>query len=337
MAAPNLPPHAQLSGLLSGYWLAQAVSVVAKLGVADAIASGKKNVDEIAKAVGAHPGALHRVLRALASVGVFAEGAPREFALTPVGELLKSGPGSSRPMAIFLGEPYHSKAHADLYESVRTGQPAFERVHGMNAFEFFTKEPAAAKTFDEAMTSNTAGQSAAVVASYDFSGIGTLVDVAGGQGALLAAILDKNPSIKGVLFDMPHVVPAATASFAKRGLAARTQVVPGDFFESVPAGDAYIMKHIIHDWDDERCVKILSSCRRALTGKGKVLVVDCVIPPGNDPHFGKLLDLEMLLMTSGGKERTEAEFRALFEKAGLTLSRVVPTPAGVSIVEGRPA
>jgi hypothetical protein len=332
----SLPPHAVLMGLMGGLWVSQSIAVVAKLGVADAIAKGARTSDEIAAATGSHGPSLFRVLRALSSVGVFVEEAGR-FALTPVGETLRSGPGSLRGMAVFLGEPFHARAVGDLLHCVRTGKPAFEHVHGARFFDYVTTHPDAAEVFDEAMNSNTSAQRDAVVEAYDFSGLGTLVDVAGGHGTLLAAVLQATPGLKGVLFDLPHVAAKARKVFEAAGVASRVEVASGDFFKALPAGDAYMMKHIIHDWDDDRCVQILQNCRKAMRGAGRVLVVDGVIPPGNDPFPGKLLDLEMLLMTDGGRERTRAEFETLFARAGLKLSRVVPTRSEVSIVEGVPA
>lgn len=333
----GLPPHAVLMGLMGGLWVSQSIAVVAKLGVADALAEGARTSDELAAATGSHGPSLFRVLRALASVGVFVEESPGRFALTPVGETLRSGPGSLRGMAVFLGEPFHARAVGDLLHCVRTGKPAFEHVHGARFFDYVTAHPDAAEVFDAAMTSNTSAQRDAVVEAYDFSGIGTIVDVAGGHGTLLAAILQAAPALKGILFDLPHVAAKARAVFEATGVDRRVEVASGDFFKALPAGDAYIMKHIIHDWDDDACVKILQNCREAMRGDGRVLVVDGVIPPGNDPFPGKLLDLEMLIMTNGGRERTRAEFEALFARAGLKLSRVVPTRSEVSIVEGVPA
>lgn len=336
-AAPNLPPHAVLMGLMGGLWVSQSIAVVAKLGVADALARGARTSDELAAATGSHGPSLFRVLRALASVGVFVEESPGRFALTPVGETLRSGPGSLRGMAVFLGEPFHARAVGDLLHCVRTGKPAFEHVHGARFFDYVTAHPDAAEVFDEAMTANTSAQQDAVVGAYDFSGIGTLVDVAGGHGSLLAAVLRATPTLKGVLFDLPHVAAKARRVFEAAEVADRVEVASGDFFKALPAADAYMMKHIIHDWDDDRCVQILQNCRKAMRGAGRVLVVDGVIPAGNDPFPGKLLDLEMLLMTDGGRERTRAEFEALFARAGLKLSRVLPTRSEVSIVEGVPA
>ncbi len=347
MQSETPPPPAQLMGLLAGSWVAQAISVAATLGVADALASGPASVEAIAAATKSHPDALGRLLRSLASVGVFTETAPAIspagrkvacFGLTPVAALLKSGPGSMRAMATFLGAPFHTKLVGDLLECVRTGTPAAARVLGAPFFDFLAKDPAAAKTFDEAMTANSAPEVEGVMAAYDFKPLtGTICDVAGGHGSFLVAILKSAPHLRGAIYDLPHVVAPAKAALAAAGLASRTEVIAGDFFEKVPPAETYVMKHIIHDWDDARCVKILTCCRAAMRGAGRVLVVDAVIPPGDVPHPGKFLDIEMLLATEGGRERTESEHAALFAKAGLTLSRVVPTRGPVSVLEAVPA
>jgi ubiquinone/menaquinone biosynthesis C-methylase UbiE len=205
----------------------------------------------------------------------------------------------------------------------------------MPIFEYFTKMSEAAAVFDAAMTSISTLEAKAVVAAYDFSKIDTLVDVAGGHGLMVATVLKANKRMRGVLFDLPHVTAGATALLQSGGVADRCQVVSGDFFESVPVGgDAYLMKHIIHDWDDERATQILRNCHRAMHPRGKVLIVDAVIPPGNGAHFGKLLDLEMLVLTPRGRERTQAEFRELLKRSGFRLRRVVATETHLSVVEG---
>jgi hypothetical protein len=205
----------------------------------------------------------------------------------------------------------------------------------MNLFDYLAQNPESAKIFDESMTNLSAIESAAIAASYDFSSIQTLVDIAGGEGLLIASILKSNPTLKGVLFDQPYVIERAKRFLEAEGVLERCQLAAGNFFESVPeGGDAYILKHIMHDWDDERAIAILKQCHKVMPDNGKVLVAEQVIPPGNEPFMGKLLDLHMLVMTSGGRERTEAEYRALFEKAGFMLTRIVPTPREMSIVEG---
>jgi hypothetical protein len=261
--------------------------------------------------------------------------ADRQFGLTPMAEFLRSDvQGSLRAVATMAGEPWTWRPWGDLYRSVQTGEPAFDRIFGVPTFTYLAENPGAAAVFDEAMTGWSTENSAAVAAAYDFSGIGTLTDVGGGHGYLLATILKANPPLRGILFERPGVVEGAKARIAVEGLRDRCRVVTGDFFASVPdGGDACILKSVIHDWDDQQATTILQNCRRAVGPGGRVLLAEQVIPPGNDPHLGKLLDLEMLIM-AGGQERTEAEFRDLLAAAGLRLTRVVPTASPMCVIEG---
>jgi hypothetical protein len=294
-----------------------------------------KSCDELATATGTHAPSLYRVLRALASLGVFAETELNHFTLTPLAACLQSDvPDSFRAFVILLGEE-HYRVWGDLLHGVQTGGRPFEHIYGMNLFEYLAQNPESAKIFDESMTNFSVFDSAAIAASYDFSFIQTLVDVAGGQGLLIASILKSNPTLKGVLFDQPYVIERAKRLLEAEGVLERCHLAAGNFFESVPeGGDAYILKHIIHDWDDERAIAILKQCHKVMPDNGKLLVAEQVIPPGNEPFMGKLLDLNMLVMTPGGRERTEAEYRALFEKAGFKLTRIVPTQDEMSIIEG---
>jgi hypothetical protein len=325
--------------LITGRWIAQALYAAATLGVADHLKDGPQPADALARAVGAHPGALHRLLRALASLGVFQQDAQNRFALTPLGETLRSDvPHSLRGFARMTGMPATWQAWGEVLHSVKTGQSAFEHVHGQNGFEYFAGHPDAAAIFDAAMTNFSAMVLPVVLASYDFAPFRLVVDVAGGRGHLLAAILAAHPSAQGILFDLPHVAEGARQLLAGAGLSERSQVVTGDFFQGLPAGgDVYLLKHIIHDWDDERAQRILESCRGAMGPTGRVLVLEMVIPPGDEPFFGKLLDLEMLVITPGGRERLAAEYQALLERAGLRLNRIIPTESPISIIEGVPA
>ena len=335
---PPLAPQQQLLQFASGYFVTQSLHVAARLGIADLLAEGPLPSAELASRTGTDEPSLYRLLRCLAALGVFQETGSRTFALTPLAELLRAGvPGSMRAAVIMIGDPEHYRAWGELEHSVRTGEPAFDHAFGMGVFDYFERHPEAAAIFDQAMTDLTDAE--AIADGYDFSGLGTVVDVAGGHGSLLAAILRANPHLQGVLFDLPHVIERAKKPrFLAGELAGRCRFEAGSFFETVPAGaDAYVMKHIIHDWDDDHCLRILAHCRAALRPEGKLLVVDAVIPPGNEPHPGKMMDLNMLVMTHGGRERTEEEFRSLFERAGFRLARVVPTRATVSFVEGVPA
>jgi hypothetical protein len=309
--------------------------VAAKLGIADLLKDSPKSCDELATATGTNAPSLYRVLRALASLGVFAETQPNHFTLTPLAACLQSDtPNSVRACVILQGEE-HYQAWGEFMHSVQTGGSSFEHIYGMNLFDYYAQNPESAKIFDESMTNLSVSQSATIAASYDFSSIQTLVDVAGGEGLLIASILKSNPTLKGVLFDRPHVIEKAKRFLEAEGLLERCQLAAGNFFESVPeGGDAYILKYIIHDWDDERAIAILKQCHNVMPANGKILVAEQVIPPGNEPFMGKLLDLNMLAVLPGGRERTEAEYRALFEKAGFKLTRIVPTQDEMSIIEG---
>ena len=334
---PNqaMPPQLAVLQMATGYWVSQSIYVAAKLGIADLLKDSPKSCDELATATGTNAPSLYRLLRALASLGVFAETQPNHFTLTPLAACLQSDvPGSVRAFVIMLGEE-HYQAWGELLHGVQTGGSSFEHIYGMNLFDYLAQNPESAKIFDESMTNASVIESATIAASYDFSSIQTLVDIAGGEGLLIASILKSNPTLKGVLFEQPHVIERAKRFLETEGLLERCQQAAGNFFESVAAGgDAYILKHIIHDWDDERAIAILKQCHKVMADNGKVLVAEQVIPPGNQPFMGKLIDLNMLVMTSGGRERTEAEYRALFEKAGFKLTRIVPTQDDVSIIEG---
>lgn len=321
------PPEAVLTQILLGSLASQTLYVAAKLAIADLLVDGPKHVYELATLADADAPALYRVLRALASLGIFEERDNKVFALTPTAELLRSGvPNSLRDVAIFWGEDWHWDVWGKILHSVRTGKSAWSEIHGDEVFEYFARNKEAGQIFDRAMTSFSSVATKAVLEAYDFSDIETLVDIAGGQGRLLNGVLEQYPSMRGVLFDLPHVIKNAQRSD-------RCEYVTGDFFVSVPTGaDAYIMKHIIHDWDDNRALTILKNIRRAMNPGGRVLVVESVIADGNGQDFGKLLDIEMLV-SPGGKERTAAEYEELFRRAGLRLTRIVPTKSPYSVIE----
>ena len=244
-------------------------------------------------------------------------------------------PGSMYPMALWMADPTHLRIYADAIHSVMTGQPAVEKTFGVPVFEYFPRNPELSEIFNDAMTSFSAMVVPAVLESYDFSGIPTLVDVAGGHGGVLTAVLQKHPAMQGVLFDLEHVIAGAGPRIAELGLAGRCRTVAGNFFEAVPeGGDAYVMKHIIHDWDDERALLILRNIRKAMNRGGRVILIESVVLPGNQPDFAKIIDLEMLLLP-GGRERTEAEFRALFAAAGFEMTRILPNRSPLSVIEAR--
>jgi len=321
--------------MVIGKWISQAIGTVVEIGLPDLLAKGARRCSDLAREAGVSEDGLYRLLRALASVGLFVEGADRRFKLTTTGQLLRSDhPQSIAGYARFTAHDSTWRPWGQLSYSVKTGLPAFDRVFGMPVFEYFSRNPEAAAVFDDAMTSISTTEARAAADAYGFDGIETLLDVAGGHGLLLATILRQHKRMRGVLFDLPHVAAGAAATFARTGVTARVRVESGDFFRELPSGaDAIIMKHIIHDWDDDSATRILQTCHRALGSKGKVLIVDAVLPPGNTPHFGKLLDLEMLALTPRGRERTRAEFAKLLRGAGFKLSRVIATAGPLSILE----
>jgi hypothetical protein len=322
--------------LITGRWVSQLIYVAAKLELADHLKHGPRTVEELAAAAEVQAPALYRVLRALASFGVFAETKNKRFKLTPLAVTLqKAVPGSMRAAALMLGEKYLEDSWAHLLHGVKTGENPFLKAHGVPLFEYLEKHPEDLKIFGDSMTSVSSTENPAISAAYKFSGIRTLVDVGGGNGSLLATILKENPKLRGVLFDQASVTARALQDrhVTAKGIAERCILESGNFFEAVPkGGDAYMMKRTLHDWDDDRCARILENCRDAMSEKGKVLVIDAVIAPGNEPDRGKLLDIQMLVI--GGRERTKQEFAALFRNAGLKLTRVVPTKCPLSIVEG---
>ena len=323
--------------LINGYWVAQLVYVAAELDLADRLAKGPQTPEALAKQAGADPVALARALRALASVGVFKADAKGRYTLTPLAQTLRSDhPASLRDFARMMIGDYNWRAWGSVLQSVRDGTPAFDRVHGMPFFEYLQRNPEKERVFSASMASISGAENPTIATSYPFSQLTRLVDVGGAHGHLLASILRRHKKLRGVLYDQTQVVAGAAARgfISAPDVRDRIEVEGGDFFSSVPAGaDGYLMKYILHDWDDERCIRLLRLCRDAMAPDGRVLVVDHVIPPGNAPHRGKLMDMNMFVLLTG-KERTKAEFAALFAKAGLRLRRVVPTGSPIALVEG---
>lgn len=331
-------PAERMFGFIENLWAGRTVYVAAKLGLADHLADGPKTVDELAAATAAHAPSLYRLLRALAGIDVVRQDAHGKFELTPFGEALQSNaPGSLRSTAIVeLGDDHYA-AWENLLHSVRTGETAFDAKFGMPIWKFYEQNPENGSNFDRCMTELTGAIHDAILETYDFAPFQHLTDIGGGHGALVTAILKEYPHLRGTVFDQPYVAEGASQTFADAHLRARTAAVGGDFFESVPAGaDLYTMKFIIHDWDDQRCIRILRNIRDAIVPTGRLLIFDTVIPEGNEPHFGKFFDLNMLVMT-GGRERTEKEFAALLRQGGFHLSRVISTQSVISIVEAVPA
>jgi hypothetical protein len=326
-----------LMQLAAGYIVSTALHLATELRVADHLKDGPRSAAYLAEAVGVLEDPLYRVLRLLSSVGVFEEVSPRVFAANTAASLLATGaPGRVYDMVRWMAGPFHLRVYAEAMHSMRTGQPAAEQAVGMPVFDYFSKNPDLSGTFNDAMTMFSAVVVPAALDAYDFSGIGTLVDVAGGHGEVLTTILRAYPSMQGVLVDLEHVVAGAVPRIRSMGLDQRCKTVVGDFFQGVPeGGDAYIMKHIIHDWDDEQAGVILRNIRKAAAPGARVILLESVIAEGNAPDFGKIIDFEMLLMP-GGRERTAEEFRALFSSAGFEVTRIVPTQSPLSVIEARP-
>ena len=324
-----------MMNLLNGGMVSGALSALASLGIPDLLEAGPKTADELAAKCGAHPVALHRLMRATAALGVLAESPDGKFSQTPLSATLLSKAGI-RDWAILVGTDWYVRGTGDLSWCVRNNQQSIPHLFGKPAFEFMFEDPERGENFNRAMTGLSWMDSPAVAAAYPFEAFGSIVDVAGGHGLLLATILERNPRLKGILYDLASVIEGAKDGPLKPYLD-RCTLTSGDMFASVPAGaDAYIMKHIIHDWPDELCIKILTACRKGVNAGGKLLVVDAVIRPGNDFDPNKFMDLSMLLFP-GGHERTEKQFRDLFAASGWRLNRVIPTPANIHIVEGLPA
>jgi ubiquinone/menaquinone biosynthesis C-methylase UbiE len=327
--------HQQLDQMITGYWISQAIYAAAKFAIADHLKDGPKTVGELADATFTNPDALYRLLRALASIGIFAEGESRHFSLTPLAEPLRSDiPGSKRALALMSGDEQF-RTWAELDYSIRTGKIAFDRVFGKPIFDYLGERPDKARIFDAAMVGIHGRESNAILDAYDLSAFSVVLDIGGGNGSQITEILKKHSKMKGILFDLPHVIERAKEKLHASGLLDRCHLVSGSFFDAVPEGaGAYILRHIIHDWDEDKCLTILRNCHRAMSPESKLLVIESVIPSGNGPFHGKFLDLVMLLIP-GGKERTEDEYRGLFERAGFELTQIVPTGTEISIIEGK--
>lgn len=334
-ATQPIPPDAQLLQLVSGAFISAAVYVAAKLGIADLLANGPQTAAYLAEKTDMDERSLYRVLRSLASVGAFTEVADKTFANTPMTETLRSdAPRSTRDLTIWMGEPEHWNVYGDLLHSVKTGKPCWDNVHGEPVFPYlFNTNKELGDIFNRAMTSYSHQSIGPVLEAYDFSGAGTVADIAGGYGHLLAAVLAANPNTKGVLFDLAAPLAGAPQMLESYGVADRVEMVEGDFFKEIPVkADVYMLKHIIHDWYEDNNQKILRNIRANMPDDGKILIIETVVPEGNEPHFSKIIDLEML-MSPGGVERTPAEFEQLLSDSGFKLTRIIPTKGPMSIVE----
>jgi len=333
-----LPPAQALAQLLAGAWLAQAIAVAAKVGVADMLKDGPRSPADLAAATGSDAMAMHRILRALAGAGIFEEKPDGTFVLTPLaGPLRSDAPDSIRAYATMTGERWMWQSMGAMDYSLRTGASAFAHLFGASTFDYHAQHPETAQLYTEGLRSIGRGQDAAVVAAYDFSTARTLVDVGGGQGGLLAAILRANLQARGILFDLPHVVQQAQRQLEESGLSERCKTAAGSFFEHVPGGgDIYMLRKVLHDWTDEEALAILRQCRKAIPADARLLVLEMMVPAGNEPAYAKLLDL-LMLVHAGGRERTEHEYRDLLAAAGFAVKRIVPTRSALSVVEAVPS
>src|SRR5262245_47862239 len=332
--SPALPPHAQVIQMGTAYWLSRLVYTAAKMGLADHLSDGAKSATDLAATTRTNPRALHRFMRTLASFGILTQDGDNTFALTELGATLRKGaPGSARSTVLTMASPWFWQAFSEFEYSLETGKPALDKAVGMGIFDYLAQHPEEATQFSESMVGIHGDEPPAVAAAYDFSSCGTIVDVGGATGNMLAHILTRYSQPKGILFDRPHVVSEAQALLTAHGVADRVTIKEGNFFDSVPeGGDAYILSHIIHDWTEAQCHTILGNCRAAMKKGAKLLIVEFVLPEGNTPHFGKLVDMVMLAIP-GGEERTANEYGTLLDAAGFTMTRVVPTASDVSVVE----
>jgi SAM-dependent methyltransferase len=318
---------------IMGFRTTQMIHVAAKLGLADCLAAGPRSAWDLAAAVGAEPQALHRLLRALASLGIFAQDDAGAFALTPQAELLRSDAQESlRDIALMYGEDWLWQAYGNMTHSVRTGAPAFTKTHGQPFYGYLHAHPRAAARFHAAMSGFSSHETDAILEAYDFATARSVVDIGGGHGGLLAALLRAHAQLAGTLFDLPSVVAGAEATLSELGVADRVRTVAGDFFDEAPAGaDLYVMKSVLHNWDDPDAQRILATCRAAMAPEARLLVIERVVPEGNAPAEAKLFDINMLVV-AGGRERTEPEYRRLFEAAGLAVGRVGGTRSAMSVI-----
>ncbi|QDU07466.1 methyltransferase [Gimesia aquarii] len=332
MSEASLPQ--QLDRMITGYWTSQSIFAAAKLGIADLLKDGPQKIEQLAEASHTNCDALYRLLRALASIGIFAEEGQRLFSLTPLAEFLRSDiPDSKRALAMMTGdEQFH--AWTEILYTLETGKTSFDKVWGKPIFEYLSEHPDKGHIFDQAMTGIHGRETSTILEAYDFSEFKVLADIGGGNGSNLIGLLQHYPEMKGILFDLPHVIERSQTNLENAGLGNRCESIGGSFFDSIPlTADAYLMRHIIHDWDDEKSLTILRNCHAVMSENSKLLIIESVIPPGNEPFAGKFLDLVMMLIP-GGKERTESEYQTLYNQAGFELTRIVPTKTELSIIEG---
>ncbi len=334
---PETTPVEIMLQMMSGFWVSRGLYVAAKLGIADLLKDGDKSVDELAKATDTNAGSLFRILRMLSTVGVFKQKGDDIFSQTPLSETLSSdSPFSLRAGVIAEMGEVHYEAWGNVMHSVKTGEIAFDNKFGMNVWQYFETDPEKAQNFNKYMVGSSSAVSQPIVEAYDFSKYQKIVDVGGGLGSMISAILRANPNLSGVLLDAPSVIEKAKGFLMENGVSDRSETIGGDFFEAVPAGgDLYYMRWIIHDWDDDLSIKILKNIRQVVPENGKLLLLEAVVPDDNKPHFSKFMDLIMLTMT-GGCERTAKQYETLLEKGGFKVTNVIPTNSFMSIVEAVP-
>jgi hypothetical protein len=332
------PPQAQLIQMATAHWVSRLLYLAAQMNLADRLSETSRTADELARSTATDAPSLYRVMRTLASLGLFTEDPSHRFSLTPLGGALKTdAPGAVRATVLTMAGDLCTKSLDHLLYSVQTGKTGFEKAFGMPLFEWLENHPTDASLFSETMVGLHGVEPVAVAAAHDFSEFETIIDVGGSTGNLLTTILGRHPHPRGILFDLPHVVHDGAALIQARGLADRIRIEAGSFFETVPAGGGvYLLSHIIHDWNEAQCLTILGNCRRAMTPGSRLLIIEMVLPTGDTPHLGKMLDIIMLAIP-GGQERTEPEYGALLGRAGFQLTRVVPTQSPVSIVEAVPS
>lgn len=332
-----VPPEVGLLELASGFMATQAVYAAAKLGVADVLADGPLPADDVAAETGSDPDATYRLLRACVMFGLFTESADGRFGLTSLGRGLRSGaPGSMRPVILMLGDPQYQGPWGRLAYSVETGKPAVEVALGKQLWEYLDENPEFAATFNNAMTCLTVLDWPTVAAAYDFTPYSTIVDIGGGHGQLLALMLGASPAAKGVLQEREALVGPAETQLREAGVRDRCRIESGSFFETAPSdGDLYVLRRVIHDFDDEQAVEILTNVRRHMPRGSTLLLLESVVPAGNTPHFAKTLDLDMLIFV-GGRERTDRQFTTLLDQAGFRITRIVPTVSTLSLIEAVP-
>ncbi|HKP64414.1 MAG TPA: methyltransferase [Polyangiales bacterium] len=325
-------PAEQLAKWITGKWISHSIHAAARLSIADLLADGDKSLTELAEATNTHAPSLYRLLRALASIGIFRESSPRHFASTPVGDLMRSE--AMRAACLLAHSSWHDRAWAELFYSLKTGSSAFEHVYGDKLFNWLNQHPEENELFSQAMTAGKLHHDAAIMSHYDFSGVRRVVDVGGGHGSLVISLLRRHAHLSAIIGDVAQVAAGAREQVRLAELQARCEVVTCDFFSSVPAGgDLYMLSHVLHDWDDDTCIQILSNCRAAMHPQASLLVIESIVAPGDQADRVKWLDLEMLVLTPGGRERTAEEYARLLRCAGLRLNRTIRTHGRRDIIE----